>query len=58
MGPWNETDRNGLVWTNLCTEHREELEVALSTKLPAIILKAWIKAQGGAKKAAQRLMRR
>lgn len=58
IGPWTETDRNGLIWTNLCTQHHEDLEMALGTKLPAAILKVWIKAQGGAKKAAARFMRR
>jgi hypothetical protein len=58
MGPWMETDRNGLIWTNLCTEHHETLDKVLKNGHPPLVIKVWVQAQGGTKKAAQRFVRR
>lgn len=46
---------NGEVWADLCNEHAEELDGILDQE-PKAILKKWIKAQGGSKRAASRLM--
>jgi len=47
--------RDGQVWADLCNEHAEEIDDILDQESGAI-LKKWVKAQGGSKKAASRLM--
>lgn len=44
------------VWANLCGDHHRELVRAVTDARPQVLLPAWIKAQGGAKVAAQRLL--
>ena len=46
--------QTGQVWANLCLHHHAELNTAMSTSVPRM-LSAWIKAQGGAKKASMRV---
>ena len=47
--------RDGRVWAVLCHGHDIELSEALHNGLPAQICSSWVKAQGGAKKAAERM---
>ena len=47
--------RDGEQWANLCGLHLKFLEDAMKDHNPRILLSAWIKAQGGAKKAANRV---
>lgn len=46
---------DGEIWANLCDEHHEKLEESLSSLEPKKLLSAWVKAQGGANKAAKRM---
>lgn len=46
---------DGGIWANLCQSHHDELESCLASLDPRKLLSSWIKAQGGAKKAAQRI---
>lgn len=48
-----QNDVNGESWANLCLHHHSELRAAMAKSVPAMMA-AWIKAQGGAKKASQR----
>lgn len=54
-----QVDSDGEVWANLCDDHKAEFEMATTptgdTFNPQAVLSAWIKAQGGAKKAARRM---
>jgi len=49
------------VWANLCEVHHKEMKYTLETAMRSdhapIVLSRWIKAQGGAKKAARRMMK-
>ena len=44
---------DGVVWADLCAVHDLALEQAMVAGVPQM-LSAWVKAQGGAKKAAER----
>jgi hypothetical protein len=52
---------DGSTWANLCLEHHQEIENCM-TKFeqpeygPKRMLSSWVKAQGGAKAAAARMM--
>jgi hypothetical protein len=50
---------DGEVWANLCNEHAFQMDQSLNeiATNPAKMLGAWVKAQGGSKKAAGRMMR-
>lgn len=48
--------KDGTVWANLCTVHRDELERGLANPDPRTILRVWIYAQGGARPAAARML--
>jgi hypothetical protein len=59
-----EKANNGSVWARLCQAHHEELKKAIARSLdedgklpmmPRLLLRAWVKAQGGSRKAAKRL---
>lgn len=47
-------------WANLCDEHNSELEMGIlqtgETRDVRSLMSAWVKAQGGAKKAAERMI--
>lgn len=47
---------DGDVWANLCDTHNQELDSSLDSTNPKILLSVWVKAQGGAKRAAQRTL--
>lgn len=49
--------RNGQEWARLCDEHAKELDADASSGVPKRIMRAWVKAQGGAKAAAERTSR-
>lgn len=51
-------DKSGQVWAKLCPAHHDELECAvMPISGPAILLRAWINAQGGPAAAARRMRR-
>lgn len=47
--------RDGERWANLCAEHDAELNKAIDTSNVPALMRGWVKAQGGAKKAAARM---
>jgi hypothetical protein len=49
-------DRDGKSWANLCDEHNAEIEKAIDTMKPGVLMSAWIKAQGGSGAASRRMM--
>lgn len=57
VGAHAQTDRNGGTWAVLCPEHHVELEQAIESLDPKKLMRAWVLAQGGAKKAAQSMTR-
>ena len=54
-GVHEQRDRDRKVWATLCQEHHDELEAAVVSMKAAVILRAWVRAQGGAKAAVQRM---
>ncbi len=53
-----QLDRHKQQWANLCEEHDQELDKALSPPFDAkTALRAWIKASGGPKPLAARTMK-
>ena len=46
----------GSVWADLCEVHAREIDAAFDLG-PKEILSTWVKAQGGAKAAAERMFR-
>lgn len=59
---YEELDKQGQVWAELCQQHHCELNEAIrdwaSDGGPKVVMKAYIKAQGGSKKAADRAMKK
>jgi hypothetical protein len=51
------TAQDGEVWANLCEAHEAEENAASLERDPSHILRCWVLAQGGAKKAAARMVR-
>lgn len=51
-----QRDEQGKVWANLCEDHDRQLTDSLCRGQAAQILSGWVKAQGGAKKAAKRMI--
>ena len=47
-----QLDKNGRAWVDLCYRHHEVLGTAIDSGVPQM-LSAWVKAKGGAKKAAE-----
>lgn len=52
-------DKHGAVWSSLCSEHDAELSAAAIASDTDVrgILRSWVKAQGGATRAARRMLR-
>jgi len=50
--------KDGEEWANLCDEHHTEVELAIKSMVPKRLLRAWIRAQGGSKLAAARMVKR
>ena len=48
-------DKGGRPWANLCKEHDAEVNASITSGDARRLLSNWVKAQGGAKKAAARL---
>ena len=48
-------DKDGKEWCNLCDDHHNKLELGMDSADVKIILSNWVKAQGGAKKATERM---
>lgn len=48
-----QVDRSGVVWANLCLGHASTLKTACTDPDVRKMLSAWVKAKGGAKKAAE-----
>jgi len=49
-----QLDKGGKQWANLCNSHHVELEDAISSGNPALLLSRWIRAAGGASAMAKR----
>ncbi len=49
--------RDGQRWALLCQKHKDDLDSAIASQSPPRLMQAWIKAQGGAKAAAERTAR-
>jgi hypothetical protein len=47
--------RDGSQWADLCADHDKQLSDAIASGNPKKLMSAYIKAQGGAKKAAERM---
>lgn len=60
-GTHRQTAADGEVWANLCDAHNKELDWAVLQSGEQgnvkALLSAWVKAQGGSKKAAARMVR-
>jgi len=52
-----QLDNKKREWANLCQEHHDEIEnsIAADPFEPKRLMRAWIKAQGGAKEASKRI---
>ena len=50
-------DKQNRIWADLCLEHNTEFERAMTLGAPGRVLSTWVKAQGGAAKAAERVRR-
>lgn len=48
--------KDGEQWASLCTKHHEQVEAAITDFDPRKLLGNWVRAQGGAKAAARRMM--
>jgi hypothetical protein len=46
---------DGSVWANLCKDHTKQMDAAETSSDVKLLLSCWVRAQGGAKKAASRL---
>ena len=51
-----EIAQDGKVWARLCTDHHDKLDAILKGGDVKKILAAWVTAQGGPKKAANRML--
>lgn len=54
----SQIGKDGSVWANLCESHNGMIENAIVNSDAKAILSYWVKAQGGAKKAASRILDR
>lgn len=50
-----QVSKSNQIWAVLCEEHRDELDRAVASANVRKLMGAWIKAQGGAKAAAERI---
>lgn len=57
QGLYVELDRDNKPWANLCAPHHAELETAIGSMDAKALLRSWLRAQGGARKAAERMMK-
>jgi hypothetical protein len=46
---------DGTVWANLCAQHHAELGAAIGSTDVRVLLRAWVRAGGGADATARRL---
>lgn len=54
-GEHQQKAKDGAVWASLCDEHAVLLDNSITSGNQKQILSVWVKAQGGAKKAARRM---
>lgn len=47
-GVIGQRDKNGTLWATLCDKHSTELDKAVEVFDPKELLRAWVKASGGA----------
>ncbi len=50
-----QRDKNGTLWATLCDKHSTELDKAVEVFDPKELLRAWVKASGGAAVMARRV---
>ena len=48
-------DRDGCMWANLCARHAKEFHDAVDGDNVKVICSVWVKAQGGARAAMERM---
>lgn len=51
-----QVGEDGQQWANLCTSHHAEIETSMVSLDAKTVLRSWIKAQGGSRAAANRMM--
>ena len=56
LAEFKQVAADGEVWAILCVEHSEIMDVKITDLKPKSFVSNWIKAQGGAKAAAKRMM--
>lgn len=55
LGTIEQRDKNGDLWATLCVKHSTELDAAVANFSPKEMLRAWVKASGGAEKMTKRM---
>lgn len=50
-----QLDKHGRMWANLCVRHDAELKAAVAGSDVKLICSVWVKAQGGARAAMERM---
>jgi hypothetical protein len=48
--------KDGEVWANFCKEHEDQINKSIDTGDVRALMRDWVKGQGGAKAAADRVM--
>lgn len=52
-----QTAIDGDVWANLCEGHKKLLDESMTARSAKVLLSSWVKAQGGAKAVAARMVK-
>jgi hypothetical protein len=53
---FTELNKSGQPWAKLCIAHHNQMETTIAAGKAPAIMSVWIKAQGGAKAAAARIV--
>lgn len=56
VGKHNQVAKDGEVWAVLCDRHNSEINKSIEDLSAKKILRDWVRAQGGSKAAARRMM--
>lgn len=49
---------DGEIWARLCEDHNKQIDDAIKAGDPKRVVGLWVKAQGGSKKASERMLKR
>lgn len=55
LGMHEQLDKLGNRWAYLCPQHHEELDNAIRSLVPRLVMKAWIRAHGGAQRLTEKM---